>query len=148
MVNGNYTIWCIINQFYFILFCLFSKFLLFQWKTILACTVILLAAEEFPGVRMSRQLLIPVLFLNSHGYTQRKKNYLSNHSAYFFSHLFNSSLLHIYPMSLHKAFESILNCEVLLVIFKPWKVLHCSFVRLETENAIMLLKHLIIFELL
>lgn len=51
-------------------------------------------------------------------------------------------------MSLQKAFESILNCEVLWVILKPWNVLDCSFVRLETENAIMLLKHFIIFELL
>lgn len=76
------------------------------------------------------------------------KIYLSNHSAYFFSHFFNSSLLHIQPMSLPKAFESVLNCEVFSVIFKPWYILDCSFVRLENENAIMLLKHFIIFELL
>lgn len=88
-------------------------------------------------------------FLNSHGYTQRRKFiFRVNNSTYFFPHPFNSSLLHISPMSLQKAFQSILNCEVLSAILKPWNVLDCSFVRLETENAIMLLKYFIIFELL
>lgn len=72
MGNGNCTIWGVINQFYLISFCCFSKFLLIQWKTILLCAVIQFAAE-FPGARMNRQLLIPVLFLNSQGYTQRIK---------------------------------------------------------------------------
>lgn len=136
------------NQFYLILFCCFSKFLLFQWKIILPCTLMQFAAAEFPDGRMSRQLLIPVLFLNRHGYTQRRKFIFQIILHISFSHLFNSSLLHIQPMSLQKAFESILNCEVLSVLLKPWNVLDGGFVRLEIENAIMLVKHFIIFELL